>query len=277
MGIVAMRAVRAGLARSRTLGSVVALACCLVPTAHADCMTDHIPTPPLELDLAAVLHGDVPLDGHYHFQNGELREEDGHRFLRVHYPRGSIDPGGVARRGTPTGGIGFRWRLPGPGEDCQRLRYRLRFAPGFDFVRGGKLPGLGGGTGNTGGHIPNGRDGFSARLMWREDGAGELYAYLPDSETWGSSIGRGRWHFEPGRWISVEETVRLNTPGKADGEVRLLIDGQAVLHAEGLRFRDVETLKLDLLLFETFFGGNTPDWAPPEDTWVDFSDVVIGR
>ncbi|WP_341676749.1 polysaccharide lyase [Niveibacterium sp. SC-1] len=246
----------------------------VLPAAHADCMNETHPM--TELDLAAVLRGEVPLEGHYHFQNGEVREEGGLRFLRVRYPRGSIDPGGVARHDTPAGGIGFRWRLPGPGADCQVLRYRLRFAPGFDFVRGGKLPGLGGGAGNTGGHIPNGRDGFSARLMWRQGGAGELYAYLPESETWGSSIGRGRWHFEPGRWISVEERLRLNTLGQADGEVRILIDGAEVLHAEGLHFRDVATLKADLLLFETFFGGNTADWAPPADTWVDFAGVAVG-
>lgn len=46
---------------------------------------------------------------------------------------------------------------------------RMRFGPGFDWVRGGKLPGLCAGQCPTGcdkSISPN--EGFSARIMWTE-------------------------------------------------------------------------------------------------------------
>jgi hypothetical protein len=51
-----------------------------------------------------------------------------------------------------------------------RLSYYVRFSENFDFVKGGKLPGLFGGVGNSGGEIPDGTDGFSTRFMWRRNG-----------------------------------------------------------------------------------------------------------
>lgn len=56
------------------------------------------------------------------------------------------------------------------------LSYEVAFDPGFQFVKGGKLPGLRGGpdaSGCEGGSQPNGTNCWSMRLMWRKDGAGE--------------------------------------------------------------------------------------------------------
>lgn len=74
-----------------------------------------------------------------------------------------------------------------------RLSYAVRFSSNFNFVLGGKLPGLYGGIGNTGGNIPDGTDGFSTRYMWGRNGVGEVYAYLPTSQQYGTGIGRGNW------------------------------------------------------------------------------------
>ncbi|MFD2883352.1 polysaccharide lyase [Pseudomonas lini] len=81
--------------------------------------------------------------------------------ITVHYPAGSYDPGSMVRLGLPYGGIEFKSRLKQPGRECLILTYELKFDKKiFNFVKGGKLPGLYGGTGNTGGKIPNGHDGF---------------------------------------------------------------------------------------------------------------------
>ena len=56
------------------------------------------------------------------------------------------------------------------------LSYEVAFDQGFQFVKGGKLPGLRGGldtVGCEGGAKPNGTDCWSTRLMWRTAGAGE--------------------------------------------------------------------------------------------------------
>jgi hypothetical protein len=45
------------------------------------------------------------------------------------------------------------------------MSYWVKFENGFDFVKGGKLPGLGGST-----DFPYGSKGFTTRLMWREGG-----------------------------------------------------------------------------------------------------------
>src|SRR5690606_28907803 len=50
---------------------------------------------------------------------------------------------------------GCSWTVPfdSPVEQA-RLRYKVFIPKDFDFVKGGKLPGLAGGSANTGGHIP---------------------------------------------------------------------------------------------------------------------------
>ncbi|KAG2126842.1 hypothetical protein DEU56DRAFT_982875 [Suillus clintonianus] len=61
------------------------------------------------------------------------------------------------------------------------MEYSVFFPADFDWVKGGKLPGLyGGHTGCSGGAAAE--DCFSTRLMWRQGGAGELYLYAPKSK-----------------------------------------------------------------------------------------------
>lgn len=210
-------------------------------------------------------------------QNHRFLAEPGVRgqLLRVLFSQGSIDPASMTRRGLPRSGTGFRARVIAGGSDAAVLRYRLRFAPGFDFARGGKLPGLFGGQGHSGGRIPDGSDGFSLRLMWRERGQGEIYAYLPTSRGHGSSLLRGRFAFTPGRWHAVEQQVRLNTPGRDDGYIRLRLDGREAGVATGLRFRDVPLLRLDGVFVETFFGGNDDSWAARADTHIDLAEFEV--
>jgi hypothetical protein len=195
-------------------------------------------------------------------------------FLRVDYPKGSASPSVV---GAPGGGAQFLGTRPGTPADHLFLRYRVRFAERFDFVRGGKLPGLYGGRMISGGHIPDGTDGFSTRFMWRAGGAGEVYAYLPSSVTWGTSLGRGSFRFLRGRWSCLEQEVALNAPGRADGVVRVWLDGRPVFAQEGLVFRTVATLRIDGVFFSTFFGGSDASWGSAEDTHVDFADFAVGE
>ncbi|MEO0406199.1 MAG: polysaccharide lyase [Cyanobacteria bacterium P01_A01_bin.135] len=196
-------------------------------------------------------------------------------FLRVRYPAGSASPSVSRKDNVPIGGAQFYADLGIPSQESMRLSYHLRFSPNFDFVKGGKLPGLYGGEGGSGGNIPDGRDGFSTRFMWRADGDGELYAYLPTSRRHGTSIGRGNWRFQPGVWHHLEQQIDLNQPGVADGRVRVWLDDQLVLDQSGLIFRSVEDLKLDGIFFSTFFGGGDASWATPQDTYVDFANFSI--
>src|ERR1019366_926325 len=97
---------------------------------------------------------------------------EGHS-LRVKYPKGTFSSGGGLQSLTDFS------KFPLKPQESLYLRYYVRFDPGIDFVKGGKLPGLAGGNGNTGGHKPNGSDGWSARVMWRADGKIVQYVYHP--------------------------------------------------------------------------------------------------
>ena len=196
------------------------------------------------------------------------------RSLRVRYPAGQIGGDSACQWFTPFARLGLE-----PREECT-ARYVVRFDPHFDFVKGGKLPGLVGGAANTGGHIPNGRDGWSARLMWRTGGHVVQYVYHPDQKTqWGDDL---PWMvdgkpcvFEPGVWHTVETYVKMNTPGKHDGIIRSWFDGKPALEVTTLRFRDVPELKIDAFYFSTFFGGGDPSWAPLRDQFIQFDDFAI--
>lgn len=77
--------------------------------------------------------------------------------------------------GPERGGAAWRWPFADrPVQACE-LEYRLRFDEGFDFVKGGKLPGLCGGPDTiTGGDACDGTRGWSVRLMWRRNGRGQV-------------------------------------------------------------------------------------------------------
>ena len=195
--------------------------------------------------------------------------------MRVFVPRGAIDPATMSNRGLPRGGAGFLMQAFPHGVEHALLSYYVRFPADFDFVRGGKLPGLYGGLANSGGRIPNGTDGFSFRLMWGAGGNGSVYAYLPTSVKWGTPLLRHRFRFIPGHWHLVVQEVRMNDPGKANGSLRMWIDNVPVGEESGLMIRAVESLRINGMFFDVFFGGNDDSWAAAADTHVEFSCFTL--
>jgi hypothetical protein len=193
------------------------------------------------------------------------------RILRVRFPAGSASQKSSHEDGTPEGGAQvYLLFADGPG-DAVRFSYHVRFPADFAFVKGGKLPGLFGGSKTGGGKIPDGSDGMSTRYMWRAAGIGEVYAYLPTSHDHGTSLGRGAWTFPTGRWTHIEQEVRLNTPGSPDGSITVRLDGRQVLHQDALTFRTTPDLHIDGVFFSTFFGGDDATWATPADQHIDFA------
>lgn len=217
-------------------------------------------------------------DGDFGRENLAVLEDSkfGH-ILRAHYPKDSASPSVSEDEGAPVGGAQLYLQpLKGVPADRLHLRYYVRFPKDFDFVKGGKLPGLYGGTVTGGRRSPDGTDGFSTRLMWRRNGVGEVYAYLATSEEEGTSLGRGSWSFQPGHWHLIEQEVSLNRPGSRDGRIRVWLDNREVLRESNLQFRTTNTLKIEGVFFSTFFGGSDPSWATPKDTSVDFAGFKVG-
>ncbi|MDO8107202.1 hypothetical protein Q6348_08335 [Isoptericola sp. b441] len=210
------------------------------------------------------------------FGGGQVLEKTPGRsmdVLRVDYPRNSVSPSATRSYGAPLGGMQVYLPLADGPVDEAYLRYWVRFQPGFEFARGGKLPGLYGGTKVSGGKKPDGTDGLSTRLMWRSGGRGEVYLYARDRA--GDSLGRGDWTFRPGRWTCVQQHVRLNHPGDENGLVSVRIDGHEVFSDGSIEYRTTEDLHVDGIFFSTFFGGHEPKWASPQDQHTDFAGFEL--
>jgi len=236
--------------------------------------------------------------------------------MHIHYDKGSYD---LKTDSSILGGFSFY--TPGPGKsgssstpavDLAAIKatevsfgYSAYFSAGFEFVKGGKMPGLMGGTSwdnaitASGGNHPT--TGFSTRMMFRPNGEGELYMYIPPSEnrsnlcgktgtgqcdgpdagngkTYGASVGTGNFYWKAGGWTTIRQVIHLNTPGQKDGWAKVYVNGAST---PSISITDI-SYGGDGTLFwgqqmQSFFGGHTTDWASPkaEDLYLkDFSVVV---
>jgi len=179
-------------------------------------------------------------------------------WLRVTYPKGDVAKG-------------FQFRTKETPRDRMYLEYSVRFPDDFEWVKGGKLPGLSGGRGATGGNPPDGKSGWSVRFMWRADGKGSAYVYHPDqSRKYGEHFRLDNFWFQKGVTQTLGLEVVMNTPSEHDGVIRAWLDGVLVVEVTTMRFRDVPDLQIDRIHFDTIFGGNTDDWAPVKEEHIDF-------
>lgn len=200
--------------------------------------------------------------------------------LRVQYPFNEL--------GLQNSGAYWRMFLP-ETFDKITLSYDVKFRKSFDWVLGGKLPGLAGGEKEddpgkevSGGHKPTGTNGWSVRVMWRENGAAENYIYHADQP--GVYGHRLKWKkkdedvfFKPGKWHHIVMEVTLNDPKRANGRIQTWLDGRKVLEYKKLRFRKIPSLKIDSLFFSTFFGGEEPDWAARRDENIWFDNIEVAE
>jgi hypothetical protein len=147
--------------------------------------------------------------------------------------------------------------------------------------------------------------------MWRANGRGELYTYLPPSfpsnqafcslptstcdPTYGSSVGRGAFTFVPGRRIVIAQRVRLNDVGSANGQIEVYVEGKSVIKLNGLVLRNNDAGRIRGIQMQTFFGGglgvcpldpvqtiahpvapgHTAEWASPKAQDLFFADFSV--
>lgn len=200
----------------------------------------------------------------------EVILDEGNPALRVTYPEGQFGPG--------DGGVQFKVDL-GASFDELYLSYRVRFGAGFEFVKGGKLPGLVGGSAPTG--CVADETGFSARMMWRTGGAAVQYLYFPGKiadcgDDYFYEIAGQDALFVPSAWHLVEHRIRMNTPGEADGIMQAWFDGELALDNQTFVWRNAgANWSIDGLYFSTFFGGSDDTWAPSTNQIIDYDDFIV--
>ncbi|KAG8884307.1 hypothetical protein FRB97_004571 [Tulasnella sp. 331] len=207
---------------------------------------------------------------------------------------------------------GFSFYTPGPAEntvDMVALKasevsfgYSVKFTSGFQFNKGGKLPGLFGGTNwDVGATCSGGQHNsqcFSTRMMFRPDGQGELYLYIPpDSNranlcgpngtgqcaapdagvTYGASVGTGNFHFAAGDWTNIREVIHLNTPGQKDGWAAVYVNGASTpsIYIDDIVFGESEGTYFQGQQMQSFFGGHDPTWGSPQEQTIYFADFTM--
>ena len=196
-----------------------------------------------------------------------VEDERQGKVLRISYPAGGVGPEQT----------GSQFVLNLPPADEYELSYKVMFEKGFDFRLGGKLPGLtSGGEKFTGGIHPKNGEGWSARFMWREGGTAELYLYYVDNKfEWGDQHPFEGVILQPGKWVEFRQRIKLNAPGRTDGRIRAWLDGKKVVDLKNLRLRIGEQGAIDSFYFSTFHGGQEPEWAPTNNSFARFDDVLI--
>ena len=205
--------------------------------------------------------------------HASIIESSNMKWLRVTCQANQIGP--------EKGGVG--WRRPIPATTRLELAYRVKFSDDFEFVKGGKLPGLCGGPESvTGGNPANGVNGFSARFMWRADGRGEAYLYHVDQpDRFGESIPfPDDFRFPRGKPVLLIMRIDMNEIDESYGTFEAWVkqgneDALKVVHRDNLRWRTAESVQIDSLLCEVFHGGSDSSWAPEKSCTVDLTDFQL--
>jgi len=179
--------------------------------------------------------------------------------------------------------------------------YQIRFPEDFEYVKGGKLPGIYGGENlQVAKSCSGGRrdtNCHSVRFMWRTGGMGELYTYLPDpsfgpdfegnkalctiepqsecNPTFGASVGRGSFTFPPGDFMTIGLRAKLNDVGSSNGELELIVNGQSKFNVSGLAYRNTDEHRFQGWQAQSFFGGNTADWQSSKDQSLEMKDFSL--
>ncbi|MDE2040967.1 MAG: hypothetical protein KGI59_01070, partial [Patescibacteria group bacterium] len=80
-----------------------------------------------------------------------------------------------------------------------------------------------------------------------------------------------RTYLTPGVWHIIKTYIKMNTPGREDGNLISWFDGAEVCNLT-LRFRNDNSFGIDAFKFAVFFGGNDLTWAPDKDEKIYFKD-----
>jgi len=237
--------------------------------------------------------------------------EDGVQAIESYFNQGSYD---LQTSDAPIGGFSFYTTGPAtsdntPAVDLPTVKatevsfgYSVKFSEGFEYNLGGKLPGLFGGTDYSvattcsGGRHDD--ECFSTRLMFRPNGQGELYLYIPpdsnranlcgptgtgqcvapdDGVTYGASVGTGNFYFKSGDWTQVREVIHMNTDGNQDGWASVYVNGASdpAIHITDIAFAASAGTWFQGAQMQNFFGGHETSWASPQDQTVWFADFTL--
>jgi hypothetical protein len=173
------------------------------------------------------------------------------------------------------------------------LQYQVYFPSDHAWGKGGKIHGtMGANSWTLGGKRCNGGVRYdnchSTRIMFRRNGAALLYLYAPTKcqermcakypdriQPWccqptfpyGIELDTGVVSFRVGAWNNVSVTTVLGVGDTSN--VTLRINGRATT-VVNIPMQLGNDQSIRATLFQTFYGGHTPDWYPEHDTYAIF-------
>lgn len=164
-----------------------------------------------------------------------------------------------------------------PAAQEYTLNYDVYFESDFQWVRGGKLPGLGPQYQTTGCKEQTTK-GWSVREMWRDNGQPVFYVYDQNrAKECGEQTNSGLY-FEKSKWYAMSVYVKVNSPASsANGTMQLYMNGALIIEVNNAQLRGEEgndTL-INKLLFHTFFGGSDSSWSPTKSVHSRFDNLAV--
>jgi hypothetical protein len=216
---------------------------------------------------AWAIYGAIEVDNdfgnHTTLQGDDRLKIDTTERLRFYLPSGQL---GSAN----TGGIIKASIVP---KTSYNFEYEIRFDSGFPWSKGGKIPGVSGGEGYTGGEPAWYGDGFSVRIMWREGGRLIPYIYhYGQSDEFGDTFGDTIGYLTDTKAYKIRYFVQLNTDDNEDGICRIYIDDVLAWQKENICYR-VDDCKIDTAHIAIFAGGSTSDWNMTGDGYIRLSYI----
>lgn len=195
--------------------------------------------------------------------------------LKVLYPKGKVKTG--------DSGVEAKMWLESSKKMHKKLElsYYVKFHKGTDFVKGGKLPGLGG---------REGKMNQTLRLMWRDKGKLEFYIHTNTKEKntrlWWNNTGKGQAKLKPNKWYHIRVRFTMNDYGKSNGRMEGWLNG--VKYADYKKRKDfVQKPKekgfgLNHVHLSSFYGGSAhkdvkKDFRPKKNEYAYFDDFVVKR
>lgn len=110
-----------------------------------------------------------------------------------------------------------------------------------------------------------------------------FYSYhLDKRDAWGDNyrpVADEKPEAKVGRWYCLERRLKLNSvdPLKADGLEELWVDGKLAIRREGLRFRNVAEVRIEVLNLEMYYHKVLPQYDQQNPVTVSYDNVVISK
>lgn len=227
-------------------------------------------------------------------ENAQVFARNGDRSklaLKVSLKAG-VETGGTAQQ--PGSGVSFNW-LPALIDNASSacLTYSLKLDAGFPAAGMVRLPGLvakneaainppppGVQYDDHGEEIKKQKPEARRFLLQLLPNGGVAVRVSGTDITAAKDILPEREHVKlaSGRWVKVSQEVVLNTPGQADGAVRIWLDGKLVINRTGVRLRKDRDTTFAEVNAEVFNVDRKDRWsASPANTSVSFSPFIVRR